>query len=682
MLKNFLLPAFLLFFLSFNATSIAAQCPGCLVSLPDSLAEDAIFLEEVPDGQSNLFYQNDVSFRLPKTTTPVSVNDPTIPAGITIDKFNIIGVKNLPPGLDWEANQSEYLPAVQTDGCIKICGTPLQTGWYTIEVKLLATIAVIERESSFFVDMYVAPAVTINDGFTMSNFEGCGAVEVSFINNVPSNNRPGFTYTWDFGNGTISNEESPDNQIYDQPGTYYVNYTASIDTIGYFLTKVNVLESDCNDWPNAAPDFVVKVYTDLGVLLYSSEKQLNLYPPVYFDTNVELEAGGNYILEVVDEDSGINGADDQCVLHLFDPTFNGIYEGENWKIEMEILHPVTTVTTTDTITVFPQPEVPGIVATDTAGCPGVRVVYASSINENIQWYKDGVELDGETEQGLEVLESGVYSIGHYNEFGCISFSEEIAFTLLEAPDAPGISSDNGVEFCDEEEAILMSTYTDNNQWFQNDLEIAGETESTLVVLTSGIYTVAYTNAVGCSTSSGEVQITVWENPAEPVFENNENVLSLEPSIVIPNNFTLVWYYNGVELIGENTNTLCIDTPGNYSLVLTDTDTGCSSSYSNDVIFDPAHNCLTTSTEDLSVQGLLIAPNPVEDRLQISFAIENREALELRLYDLQGRLLQSQQLGIQSGLVQAEMNLAELASGLYVLQVTGASAAFQYKIVKR
>jgi len=682
MLKNFLLPSFLLFFLSFNATYTAAQCPGCMVSLPDTLEEDAIFLEEVPDGQTSLYYSDDVSFRLPKTTTPVSVDDPTIPAGINIDKFNIIEVKNLPPGLEWEANQSEYLPAIETDGCIKICGTPLLTGWYTIEVKLLATIAVIERESSFFVDMYIAPALTTNDGFAMSNFEGCGEVEVSFTNNVPSNGVPGFTYDWDFGNGNTSTAENPDNQIYDQPGTYYVDYTATIDTTGYFLTGVNVLESTCDDWPNAAPDFVVKVYTELGVLLYTSEKVLNTYPPVYFDTNIELMAGAKYILEVGDEDSGINGEDDQCVLHWFDPNSNGIYEGPDWKAELEIIHPVSTVTTTDTITVFPQPEVPGMVTTDTEACEGERVVFASSITENIQWYKDGVAIDGETEQGLDILESGVYSVGHFNEFGCISFSEEVTFTLLEAPDAPEISSDNGVEFCDGEEAILMSTYNDNNQWFQNDLEIDGAIESTLVVLSSGIYTVAYTNSVGCSTSSEEIQITVLENPSAPVFENTDNVLSLDPSIVMPDNFSLVWYYNGIELIGENTNTLCIDTPGNYTLVLTNTDTDCSSSFSDEVVFDPTENCLTTGIEELPIQELIIAPNPVENRVQISFAIENQEALELRLYDLQGRLLQNQNLGTQSGPVQAEMEVGDLASGMYILQITGASAALQYKIVKR
>src|SRR5690606_13034687 len=117
-----------------------------------------------PNGRVGEAYDGDVSFRMPKTTTPVAAEDPTVIPGITINEITIISVSNLPPGLTWEANQTVFKPAELTDGCVKFCGTPLQPGTYEIEVVVAAKILVITQTTSFSFPIIIEPAVSVTEG--------------------------------------------------------------------------------------------------------------------------------------------------------------------------------------------------------------------------------------------------------------------------------------------------------------------------------------------------------------------------------------------------------------------------------------------------------------------------------------------------------------------------------------
>lgn len=681
MQKTFLLPILLGFLFFSLSQNTLAQCPGCIVDVPAGIAEDTIFLGPVPDGQAGLSYDEDISFRLPKTTTPVSVNDPNVPPGFNIEEITIASLENIPPGLSWEANQDVYVPATQPDGCIKLCGTPLVSGWYTIEVKLLATVLVVTQEASVFIDLYIAPPVSSNAGFTMTNYEGCGEVEVGFINNIPSNGEDGYSYSWDFGNGKTSIEENPVNQLYNQPGTYYINYQATIDTFGYFLTDVVVEETDCNDWPNQPPDLEINIYDGNGVKVYQSPPQSNTWPPVSFPLNLKLNENENYSLKVVDADGGIDGQDDVCVLTNFNMLSNGEIVGLDWRVRLDIVHPVSEVSYTDTVIVHPSPSPATIAPTATEACPGVRVVFVSSIADNIQWYLDGAILDDETEQTLEVEEEGSFQVEVTNEFGCSSLSEPVEFVRLTAPDAPQISSDNGTAFCEGEETILMSSYANNNQWYLDGDPIAAADNDTYIANSTGIYTVEHTNNEGCSALSEELSITVNPNPDEPVFENINNVLTILSSVNIPDNHSIVWLFNGNVLEGEVGNTLCTNTPGTYAVLLTNEETGCSSTYTTEVNIDPENNCLVSSIKAPAFSAMEIFPNPVGEELRVSFELAETAAVQFQLFDASGRLLQTWELG-RVDQVFENLDMSERGPGFYVLQIRFGQEMHRVKLIKQ
>ncbi|MEO1713920.1 MAG: PKD domain-containing protein, partial [Bacteroidota bacterium] len=327
-----------------------AQCPGCTVDLP-TLPEDTIYLGPAPDGQANAYYEADISFRMPKTTDPVSAVDPDIPPGLTLDDVEITGVTGLPLGLEWEANQTFFEVATETDGCVRLCGTPLVSDSFFVLVNLNATIFGITQTASFEFPLYVGPATTSNDGFSMSNNIACGSTTVEFTNNVPSDGQTGYSYTWDFGNNTTSTAENPAPVTYTEPGIYEVNFAANIDTTGTLLTSVTVLNSDCGDInipPFDNPDLYIRIENPSGGLLYISPIQDNVEPPTVFSIVLPIGAG-DYTIEVIDDD--LIG-EQSCGTVTFNQSTSGVLVDGDLQVEVDLVTPTTIIQTVDTVFVY------------------------------------------------------------------------------------------------------------------------------------------------------------------------------------------------------------------------------------------------------------------------------------------------------------------------------------------
>ena len=70
-----------------------------------------------------------------------------------------------------------------------------------------------------------------------------------------------------------------------------------------------------------------------------------------------------------------------------------------------------------------------------------------------------------------------------------------------------------------------------------------------------------------------------------------------------------------------------------------------------------------------VDGLTIYPNPVNDNANIRFELSERNDVELRIYDIKGNLIFSQsKLNMSSGQRTMEFNVADFASGIYVVNL--------------
>jgi len=478
-------------------------CPGCVITVPDTTPEDTIYLSDAANGQVGSAYDSDLSFRMPKTTTPVAASDPTVVPGLNISEINIISVTNLPPGLSWEANQRVFDTSEETDGCVKFCGVPLQPGLYEVEVVVEAQVVVVSQTTSFTLPILIEPAVVVTEGFTVENASGCGEVTAAFANNVPSDGAEGYTYTWDFGNGNLSNLENPPAQSYTQPGSYPIQYQAIIDTAGFFLTNVEITDFGCSDFLGGRPDLQLEVYNPDEELIFQSEIVNNADAPVAFNVNIKLDTGA-YALRVTDDDSGLAGGDDDCGTINF--SRNDLDSLRNGDLEamITIIHPVDTVRSVDTVTVFEQPAPPLVTGYEGEPlCAGDVVDLVSSYEERIQWFRDSVSvLEDGTNALLSIMESGEYWVQYTSPDGCRAVSDTISVQIAELPDNPiFLNENNFLEVI--EEITLPDDFS--AQWYLDEQTIPNATGTAFCATASGSYQLIVTDdETGCSNSFSRI----------------------------------------------------------------------------------------------------------------------------------------------------------------------------------
>ena len=89
---------------------------------------------------------------------------------------------------------------------------------------------------------------------------------------------------------------------------------------------------------------------------------------------------------------------------------------------------------------------------------------------------------------------------------------------------------------------------------------------------------------------------------------------------------------------------------------------------------------TSSIEDANLFDLKIGPNPAADVLNIGFVLAKNEAVKIELIDMTGRVMHSQPSTFQPGEHRAEINVADLAAGMYVLNVQIGETLMQRKVM--
>jgi hypothetical protein len=476
-------------------------CPGCAVMVPAGLPADTVFLPDLPDGTAGSLYNEDISFRLPKTTTPVNAIDSTTPPGLTISKFEIVSIDGLPPGMYWQPNKFNFDMSTETDGCIKICGTPSTSDSFELIVTLKATVLFFAQEATFPLSLYIAPKVSNTDGFSLTNPEGCGSTTVTFTNNVPSGGASGFTYEWDFGDGSpVFTGENPPPHTYDQVGQYAVSYHAIVDTAGFILESIRVLEVDCVDELGiGSPDLFLQILApNNGNIIYDSSPDVNNTPlPYTFPVGINLGMG-NYTLKVIDEDSGLKGNDDNCGIVSFNLLSGDTIFAGGLTVVLNILHPVEEITSKDTVIVYPQPAPPTLSTPNgAAACVGeTNLVLVSSYGSSNQWLLNGSTISGATDFIYQPTQSGYFQAKVTTQYGCVAISDSTFIEFYPLPVPPvWYNYNNSLRLYDT--AALPTMYA--LQWYAGTNPIPGETGIWYCTMVSGNFGLEVTDlATGCA----------------------------------------------------------------------------------------------------------------------------------------------------------------------------------------
>ena len=225
------------------------------------------------------------------------------------------------------------------------------------------------------------------------------------------------------------------------------------------------------------------------------------------------------------------------------------------------------------VTVNPLPAVPVIIADGPVQfCDGgsVNLSIDNSAGNSVLW------SNGETTASISVSQSGSFSVTVTDANGCLSSSTTTDVTVFMSPALPVIgSSDADNVICADETITLSSSYADGNNWS------TGETTQSIVVSSSGNYSVFYMDANGCQSDPASVDALVNPLPEVPVVSADGPIQFCQGGTVnlsIDNSA-------GNEILwsnGEITESILVDQNGALSVTVTDAN-GCSSTSAATVV---------------------------------------------------------------------------------------------------
>ncbi len=179
--------------------------------------------------------------------------------------------------------------------------------------------------------------------------------------------------------------------------------------------------------------------------------------------------------------------------------------------------------------------------------------------------------NGETTQVIDVSTPGTYVLTVSNANNCyLTDSIKVSSPTLTIPT---ISLGGPASVCEGDSVVLTSSEPENNTWSTGDL-----TQS-ITVGSSGTYNVTYNNGCQSGTSSN---VVVTVNPLP--------VVSISGGAICPGGSTVLnagnTYISYVWSTGDTTSSITVNTPGEYSVTVTDNN-GCEGSATVFTFYSPA-----------------------------------------------------------------------------------------------
>ena len=195
--------------------------------------------------------------------------------------------------------------------------------------------------------------------------------------------------------------------------------------------------------------------------------------------------------------------------------------------------------------------------------PNDSTILTSSIASGNQWIMNGTPIALATGQNYTAKTSGVYSVKVVNASGCSATSLTVTVSAILGPVVitPVISNNRPLGFCEGDSTILSSSIVYGNHWFVDGVQLISDTAQTIIVKTSGTYTV-----VNKTISSKGIQVLVIAFPTKPIIANVGSLSFLQgdsTSLVSSSVQGNQWFFNAVLIVGANAQNFIAKQSGDY-----------------------------------------------------------------------------------------------------------------------
>ncbi|MFZ9700094.1 MAG: PKD domain-containing protein [Flavobacteriales bacterium] len=505
---------------------------------------------------------------------------------------------------------------------------------------------------------------------SVSAADVCQGTPSSFVQNSsvpPVNGSIVNAYQWDFGGGNTSNQANP-SFSYANPGTYIANVTV---TTNYGCSSSSSGPAIVNPNPVISTMNVADVCLGVSNAFNASAFVAPANGSVIASTNWDL-ADGNQSAQT--NFSHVYASPGQYNTVLTVTSNNGCSTSQTATV---LVNPNPTINQASVLDVCQQEFSAFNAAASVQNINGANIAA-------YQWnFGDGNNGSGSTPNHV-YANWGNYSwnVTATTNHGCTDvFSGST--TILPKPQAAFTLPDHcrGTIMPITNSSSIGSGSIVSTQWTTSNGMNSTMQVPSLYFTNAGNYTVTLmlTSDLGCKdTLTQNVVVTEMINSNFSPTLLTTNTVHFLPDTLDP---YLDYFWD----FGDGTYSLDINPqklfffPGLYTVCLTITDNGCSSTTCNPVQLNVAGGL-----DQLGDWSSSIYPNPFDRELNVALSGLN-QAAELRLRDLSGRVLLRHHIQPASGQANLQLSASELAplpAGVYILSVESDAGNQHYKVVKK
>lgn len=223
---------------------------------------------------------------------------------------------------------------------------------------------------------------------------------------------------------------------------------------------------------------------------------------------------------------------------------------------------------------------------NTIACGGSIDLIATSGFTSYRWYKDGAVIPGATTNTLPgVTNAGKYEVETYNAT-CTSAKVARDIYVGNTPSISVMPPINGTINCGQTTTLTTTAVLPFYRWYRNGVVIPNSNSSSIIVSSTGDYTVTGSSDGVCFTVPGvPVHVNVVLSGVTPSLTLSKTPISCGETATLnvwPVNYAYYkWYLNGQEYVSTTVPTIQTNTQGQYTVAVSN-DNSCYSMISNNV----------------------------------------------------------------------------------------------------
>ncbi len=499
--------------------------------------------------------QSIVNFDVIQDLTPPQI-DLAVPDVLTCEQTSFL-YQGLDENTDYEYEWYFDNTLISESAMLDI----IQTGTYSVVVTNSLT-GCTSMEDLVVAENTLEPRLTL----TAPDDFGCSDVSLNISSAIISGGSSGFSYQWTTIDGNIISGQDLDNLTIGSEGEYVLTIT-DLSNGCTSMESVSVAANTDKPIIEINP-FEMLTCTSNQVTLDASNSSQGSEFSIEWQTNTNTTVDNNSLIQTV-ENPG------EYTLIITNEA-NGCSSEQIFTVEQDLSSPEINLL---------EPQV--------LGCN--NVVSAIMVEEDNSDYTyewsastNGNIISSTSSANIEVDQAGIYQVLVTNNLtGC---TETFETEVIADDEAPIINAgDNFVIDCNQDQYFLNGTIdidapNASISWSTMNGNIVGANDIlNPQISTGGTYILTVVNlSNGCDT---EQEIIIDENIAAPEFilpQPDMLTCAIQEVSILAENFDanleldFEWSHNGQTLNGESDSSLDIDQPGEYTLLITNSETGCTS----------------------------------------------------------------------------------------------------------